>query len=90
MGGETVGQRLDKNGRLRWRQEEGYYTVYNYDSDDLFEVPETAITIFGLANADLDVSEVVDRVLHKHPDLGRLEVKEYVRELVEAGLLKLV
>jgi hypothetical protein len=89
-GGKGMHGRLDKGGRLRWRREEDTFTLYNYDTDDLFEVPEAAITILELADGQRRADEVVRAVTERHGDLSADEVEAYIQELAEAQLVKVV
>lgn len=88
--GGNLTQRVDKAGRLRWREEAGFYTIYNYDTDDLFEVPPPAIAILKTADGSLSIPALVAGVLEEFPELSADEVTLYVHELIDNELLKLV
>lgn len=88
--GSALPERVDKAGRLRWREEVGFFTVYNYDTDDLFEVPAPAIAILGRADGSLAIPSIVDAVLTEFPELSADQVTAYIHELIDNGLLKLV
>lgn len=83
-------EKVDKAGRLRWREEVGFFTIYNYDTDDLFEVPAPAIAILSRADGNLAIPSIVDAVLMEFPELSAEQVTAYVYELIDNRLLKLV
>lgn len=81
-----------KGGKLKWREELECYTVYNYDTDDLFRVPETAIDILEMADGEHTVDQIIRSILEKNQLSDQdsyQEVEEFIQILIQKQLLKL-
>ena len=53
-------------GKMKWREEDGWYTLYNFDDDELYEVSNYAIDIIELSDGEKTIQEIIGEILKKY------------------------
>ncbi|MBE5966822.1 MAG: hypothetical protein E7255_07630 [Lachnospiraceae bacterium] len=55
--------KVSLNGKIKWRNEYDFFTVYHFETDDLFKVPKTAIDILEVADGTKSIDEIINYVI---------------------------
>lgn len=53
-------------GKMKWREEEGCYTLYNFEDYELYEVSNYTIDIVELSYGEKNVQEIIGEILKKY------------------------
>lgn len=90
MTGENM--KVVKCGKLKWREEYDSYTLYNFNTDDLFSVPKTAIDILEYADGSNTAGQIIDNVIKKNGYTNDVYQKlfDYMKLLEKKEIIKMV
>lgn len=82
-------KRIKHNGKLKWREEYKGFTVYNFDTDDLFSVPKTAIDVFELADGEKTINDIISHLIQANnlKEVDRSRLLSYIQTLLNKKLL---
>jgi hypothetical protein len=58
--------KVSLNGKIKWRNEYDFYTIYHFETDDLFKVPKTAIEILEVADGTKSIDEIINLIINKN------------------------
>jgi len=81
-----------KCGKLKWREEYDFYTLYNFNTDDLFRVPKAAIDILEYVDGNNTAKQIIDNVIEKNGYSNEVYQKlfEYMKLLEKKEIIKMV
>ena len=74
---------------LKWRDEDVCFTVYNFDTDELFQTSRTGIDILQISAEPIDEEKCIDYIINKFSldEEKRVKIAMFIQLLVNKQLI---